>query len=228
MATIDKTPVVDVEQGGYHRSSATAADAADYDCGSSVEYSDAEDGGGSTVAEEEEGHKFPNGSIGKEIVGVTEKGRGSFVSECSVEVDLESGNLKKKVHLGEVKRGCRICQLSFDASSLESGFPMELGCSCKEDLAVAHKQCAEAWFKIRGNRTCEICGSVAGNIVGVHGVEQMEQCNEANEVTTTAAAPTNQSNTRNFWQGHRFLNFLLACMVFAFVICWLFHFNVSS
>ncbi|GFY84541.1 RING/FYVE/PHD zinc finger superfamily protein [Actinidia rufa] len=29
---------------------------------------------------------------------------------------------------------------------------IELGCACKEDLAAAHKQCAEAWFKIKGNK----------------------------------------------------------------------------
>lgn len=80
------------------------------------------------------------------------------------------------------------------------------------------------------NRTCEICGSVAHNVAGAFEVETTEQWNEANDAST-AAAPTgfaSPSETRNFWQGHRFLNFLLACMVFAFVISWLFHFNVPS
>lgn len=27
--------------------------------------------------------------------------------------------------------------------------PIELGCSCKDDLAVGHKACAKAWLKIR-------------------------------------------------------------------------------
>ena len=57
----------------------------------------------------------------------------------------------------------------------------------------------------------------------------MEQWNETNDAAAAvAAAPVNPTETRNFWQGHRFLNFLLACMVFAFVISWLFHFNVPS
>lgn len=59
----------------------------------------------------------------------------------------------------------------------------------------------------------------------------MEQWNEANDAMSTATAhggTTTATDTRNFWQGHRFLNFLLACMVFAFVISWLFHFNVPS
>lgn len=82
-------------------------------------------------------------------------------------------------------------------------------------------------------RTCEICGSTATNVVGVNEVEMVEQWNEANDTassttTVAAAAPVQPADTRNFWQGHRFLNFLLACMVFAFVISWLFHFNVPS
>lgn len=79
-------------------------------------------------------------------------------------------------------------------------------------------------------RTCEICGSTAHNVSGVNEAEVMEQWNESNDTaaTTPAAAPVHPAETRNFWQGHRFLNFLLACMVFAFVISWLFHFNVPS
>lgn len=31
------------------------------------------------------------------------------------------------------------------------GLPLQLGCSCKGDLGVAHTKCAETWFKIKGN-----------------------------------------------------------------------------
>ena len=51
---------------------------------------------------------------------------------------------ESKVHLSEeVKRDCRICHLSMDMTDHESG-SIELGCSCKDDLVAAHKQCAEA------------------------------------------------------------------------------------
>ncbi|OIT20590.1 PREDICTED: uncharacterized protein LOC109219971 [Nicotiana attenuata] len=161
---------------------------------------------------------------------IVEKKRSSSVSECSVEVDLEAeGQDTTKPHLPKViKRDCRICQLSFDASNPESEVPIELGCSCKDDLAAAHKQCAEAWFKIKGNKTCEICGSIARNVAGANEAELVEQWNEANDAASVAATAPATVETRNFWQGHRFLNFLLACMVFAFVISWLFHFNVPS
>ncbi|CAK7325784.1 unnamed protein product [Dovyalis caffra] len=153
------------------------------------------------------------------------KARGSSVSE----MDLEYGAPEIKLHLAKVERDCRICHLSLDAENLESGVPIELGCSCKDDLAAAHKQCAEAWFKIKGNKTCEICGSLARNVAGPNETELAEQWNQASDVAVaTAIAPVQPAEIRNFWQGHRFLNFLLACMVFAFVISWLFHFNVPS
>lgn len=155
--------------------------------------------------------------------------------------DLESGEL----HSGHVKeekqkkkRNCRICHMRLvggggggrsgggdGESGGGGGEGIELGCSCKGDLGAAHKQCAETWFKIRGNTTCEICGATAVNVVG-------EQTSEANSATASAgaapAAPTVVAETRNFWHGRRVMNTLLACMVFAFVISWLFHFNVLS
>ncbi|ERN09613.1 hypothetical protein AMTRI_Chr08g160520 [Amborella trichopoda] len=161
-------------------------------------------------------------------IGMAGDNQRNSVSECS-DVDLGNGVEREsvpeiKIHLAKVERDCRICHLTLEpsTSNQESGVPIELGCSCKDDLAAAHKQCAEAWFKIKGNKTCEICGSTARNVVGVEDAEFMEQWNESNAVTTPTQEP------RSFWRGHRFLNFLLACMVFAFVISWLFHFNVPS
>ncbi|KAJ0984063.1 hypothetical protein J5N97_002419 [Dioscorea zingiberensis] len=153
--------------------------------------------------------------------------RNSCVSECCLEVDLDvSATPEIKVNLAKVdEKDCRICHLGLQSVARESGVAIELGCSCKDDLAAAHKQCAETWFKIKGNKTCEICGSIARNVIGSGETEFIEQWNE----TSNSAAPAApQTETRTFWRGHRFLNFLLACMVFAFVISWLFHFNVPG
>ncbi|KAG5237504.1 E3 ubiquitin-protein ligase [Salix suchowensis] len=129
------------------------------------------------------------------------KERGSSVSE----VDLEHGTPEIKLHLAKVEMDCRICHLSFDEGSLEAEVPIELGCSCKDDLAAAHKQCAEAWFKIKGNKTCEICGSIARNVAGANETELVEQWNQASHVVVAAATvPTQPAETRNFWPGHRF------------------------
>lgn len=40
----------------------------------------------------------------------------------------------------------------------------ELGCSCKNDLALAHYACALKWFISHGSTVCEICGSITKNI----------------------------------------------------------------
>lgn len=157
----------------------------------------------------------------------------SAASDCSVrvlEVETENGVSEIKVHLAKVERDCRICHLGLESNSHESGVPIELGCSCKDDLGSAHKNCAEVWFKIKGNKTCEICQSIARNVAGASEIELAEQTNESNNASAIAAisASMSSSESRSFWHGRRFLNFLLACMVFAFVVSWLFHFNMTS
>ncbi|XWS59900.1 hypothetical protein CRYUN_Cryun08bG0161500 [Craigia yunnanensis] len=220
---------MDLEQGTHRRngSDVSAGEA-------SVCFSDADEGSCysqfySTTGGSYDEYSFACASDG-EIGDVSDSRRVSSVSDCSVEVEIRRGVPEIKVHLAKVEKDCRICHLGLESNSHESGVPIELGCSCKDDLAAAHKQCAEAWFKIRGNKTCEICHSIACNVVGVNEIESTEQSNETNSFTATAAVsrPAPHTDSRSFWHGHRFLNFLLACMVFAFVISWLFHFNVPS
>ncbi|XVE96990.1 hypothetical protein REPUB_Repub02eG0271800 [Reevesia pubescens] len=217
---------IDLEQGTHrrNRSDVSAGKA-------SVCLSDADEGSCysqfySTTGGSYDEYSFACASDG-EIGDVSNSRRVSSVSDCSVEVEIQSGVPEIKVHLAKVEKDCRICHLGLESNSHESGVPIELGCSCKDDLAAAHKQCAEAWFKIRGNKTCEICHSIARNVVGVTDIESTEQSNETNS-STAVSGPASHTDSRSFWHGHRFLNFLLACMVFAFVISWLFHFNMPS
>ncbi|XP_044968725.1 uncharacterized protein LOC123428570 isoform X1 [Hordeum vulgare subsp. vulgare] len=56
------------------------------------------------------------------------------------------------------------------ATDIESG-PLRpqddvvnLGCSCKNELALAHYACALKWFISHGSTVCEICGNVATNV----------------------------------------------------------------
>lgn len=77
------------------------------------------------------------------------------MSECSLDdvVDLEAGLAEiTKASPDKAERNCRICHLGLDSAAAESGAGIVLGCSCKNDLSRAHKQCAETWFKIRGNK----------------------------------------------------------------------------
>lgn len=44
------------------------------------------------------------------------------------------------------------------------GTLIELGCSCKNDMALVHYACALKWFINHGSTVCEICGDAAKNI----------------------------------------------------------------
>ncbi|KAL1823008.1 hypothetical protein DCAR_0310856 [Daucus carota subsp. sativus] len=55
-------------------------------------------------------------------------------------------------------------------TDIEKGFDynrdvlIELGCACKNDLALVHYACALKWFVNHGSTVCEICGRVSKNI----------------------------------------------------------------
>ena len=60
------------------------------------------------------------------------------------------------MHLEMLKKHCRICSVSIDMTNDNTESDdftlIELGCSCKNDLATAHKHCAEHWFWIKGDK----------------------------------------------------------------------------
>ncbi|XP_019186313.1 PREDICTED: uncharacterized protein LOC109181020 [Ipomoea nil] len=216
MARVEMAHAVDLECGGHG-----GGDTSDGEEEGSVYFSDADEGScHSQLYSTADGSEL-------EIEEALESRRAS--SDCSV--DLESGVGETKPHLGKLDRDCRICHLSLQSPGPQSGVAIELGCSCKDDLAAAHKHCAETWFKIKGNKVCEICNSIVRNLVGPNDVEPLQPRIETNDLATngvSAVATSSAPETRNCLNGHWFLNFLLACMVFAFVISWLFHFNIPS
>lgn len=177
-----------------------------------LESADSRNGGGQVPSTSDGGqYSLSSNLSGESPVGIT---------------DLEGGAVENKLRLGKNVRDCRICHLNTDSANQDSGPLFVLGCSCRDDLAVAHRQCAEAWFKIKGNNICEICGSVAQNVPGADEAELAQPRNGSNDSSTTAIMPTTGAESRNIWQRQRVLNFLLACIVVAFVISWLFHFNM--
>ncbi|KAG7607685.1 Zinc finger RING-CH-type [Arabidopsis suecica] len=160
----------------------------------------------------------------------------SFCGEFEIADDLDDETDTESVASGSIRgspeKDCRICHLGLESSRHECGDPMVLGCSCKDDLGYVHKQCADTWFKIKGNKTCEICRSIAQNFfkvdneIGQTTVETNVDDVEAGNTPTMLA--TSDSDDRRLCRGNRFLNFLLTCMVCAFVISWFFHFNLPS
>lgn len=58
-----------------------------------------------------------------------------------------------------------ICNADLEMGSChEQDSLIELGCACKNDLALVHYACALKWFVNHGSTVCEICGDVAENI----------------------------------------------------------------
>ncbi|KAG9157880.1 hypothetical protein Leryth_000058 [Lithospermum erythrorhizon] len=214
MSTL-QMPTLDLEQGATTSSNDMKEE-------EKVCFSDSGDDDGSCCSQ------FYDCCISDSEILEVEVGSRRASSDLSVEID--NGGCEIKVVLEGVERDCRICHMGLESTSGENGVAIQLGCSCKDDLAAAHKNCAETWFKIKGNKTCEICNSIAINVVCPSNSETIQQRNETRSVVSinVTGQVTSASETRRCLNSHHFVNFLLSCMVFAFVISWLFHFDITS
>ncbi|XP_043701617.1 uncharacterized protein LOC122652043 [Telopea speciosissima] len=139
---------------------------------------------------------------------------------CAIDIKCSGGTLSSENWDSE--KICRICHLSSDQSSDMSDL-IQLGCGCKDELGFSHRHCAETWFRLKGNRCCEICGETAKNITGVGNNRAMEEWTGRRSVAST----TSQSRRGGgCWQGQPFCNFLMACLVIAFMLPWFFRVNL--
>nr|AFK39332.1 unknown [Lotus japonicus] len=130
---------------------------------------------------------------------------------------------------------CRICHLASEQpleATAAGGAPnsvgngtglIVLGCACKDELGIAHSHCAEAWFKIKGNRVCEICGQTAKNVSDITDNRFMEEWNASRFID---GDDTSSRRCGGCWRGQPFCNFLMACLVIAFVLPWFFRVNM--
>ncbi|TKY60053.1 queuine tRNA-ribosyltransferase subunit QTRTD1 [Spatholobus suberectus] len=165
----------------------------------------------------------------KETKGVSETDKNSCV------IDINRGSCDGFSENLEGEMICRICHLA-------SGQPLEaavvgtansatttntdliqLGCACKDELGIAHSHCAEAWFKLKGNRLCEICGETAKNVSDVTDNGFIEEWNENRFMDSDN---TSSGRFGRCWRGQPFCNFLMACLVIAFVLPWFFRVNM--
>ncbi|XP_072953789.1 uncharacterized protein [Typha angustifolia] len=160
---------------------------------------------------------------------VEEKGKGKGEGEAAVDLGAEKGGCVA-IELGkggdgnwEGEKVCRICHLSpeREEGGGEGGELIQLGCGCKDELGIAHRHCAEAWFRIRGNRSCEICGSNAKNITGLEDGRFMEEWHERRVLFNR-----NSTERGGCWRRQPFCNFLMACLVIAFILPWFLRVNM--
>lgn len=159
-----------------------------------------------------------NGSMASNAAPVDETAKmGVKLSSFVIDID---GN----VAMGDNQRVCRICHLSAKESGKSLLGLIELGCACKGELGVAHLDCAEAWFRVRGNRFCEICGDTAKNIKGVSDYGFMEAWNDRS--STDPSSALSSEGSRRCLRGQPLCNFFMACLMIAFVLPWFFRVNM--
>ncbi|CAO2842323.1 unnamed protein product [Amaranthus hypochondriacus] len=158
---------------------------------------------------------------------------------CGTGIITEKNNFNKnKSWVVDIKYGdeeicdekvCRICHLNSEQPWKLAFFAAKtdlimLGCGCKGELSVSHSYCAEAWFKLKGNRVCEICGEIANNVRGVGNESFMEEWKDGR--TNGNAGDSSDTNAEGCWHGQPLCNFLMACLVIAFVLPWFFRINM--
>ncbi|KAJ6811760.1 uncharacterized protein M6B38_150570 [Iris pallida] len=152
-------------------------------------------------------------------VGALEMAAGADVAAGKGKVFVESEE-------EEEDRVCRICHVSPGRTSGESASELvQIGCGCKNGLGTAHRGCAETWFRVKGNRCCEICGMHAKNITGEE--EDGSFMEEWHDRRVAGSSVYRNSSERvGCCRGQPLCNFLMACLVIAFILPWFFRMNL--
>ncbi|KAF3952907.1 hypothetical protein CMV_021594 [Castanea mollissima] len=174
------------------------------------------------VSRDEKGSGAKSSELGSSEASTKEVKKRVFeLEKSSCVIDVKCGSGKGFVENRDGERVCRICHLSSEQSSDATTSVtdnatigtmedlIQLGCGCKDELGIAHNQCAEAWFKLRGNRLCEICGEIAKNITGIGDNGFMEEWNESR---FTSVSSNSSDRGGGCWRGQPFCNFLMACL----------------
>ncbi|KAK4355813.1 hypothetical protein RND71_024784 [Anisodus tanguticus] len=101
-------------------------------------------------------------SSGRLIRVISKVVRPTTDSDASADVQQETEKATDNTgeDIPEEDAICRICFVELGEES--ETFKME--CSCKGDLALAHKECTLKWFSIKGNKICDVCKQEVRNL----------------------------------------------------------------
>lgn len=147
----------------------------------------------------------------------------SFSSVIDVKYGIGDGKLGENLIVDDFEKVCRICHLDTYESGKKFVDLIEIGCGCKGELGFVHSHCAETWFKLKGNRLCEICREIAKNVTGVSDNRFIEEWNEARYI---AGGTGSAGRDRGYCRGQPFCNLLIACLIIVFLLPWFCRINL--